>query len=84
MCSVEYISPGADGELNKKLLTQFVPADKKLSLFPPTPISPWGKGQDIVPFSFDANFTMGKRKRNFSFLYGSFAIEKRRKKKKKL
>ena len=33
VCTAEDIRPGADGELNKKLLTQFVPADKKLSLF---------------------------------------------------
>ena len=31
--TVEDIKPGADGELNKKLLTQFVRADKKLSHF---------------------------------------------------
>ena len=69
MCTVEDIRPGADGELNKKLLTQFVPADKKLSLFHSSPISPWGKRHEIVSFLF-GNFAIEETSRKKLFFYG--------------
>ena len=40
LCTVEDIRPGADGELNKKLLTQFVLQTRNCPFFPATPISP--------------------------------------------
>ena len=71
MPTVEDIRAGADGELNKKLLTQFVPADKKLSLFHSSPISPWGKRHEIVSFLFG---NLRNKLKKFTFLLDVYFI----------